>query len=327
MARAKSKKVQQSESESEEEYVVELLKAHRRKAKGLEYRVKWQGFDKPADDTWEPESGLTACTVAVEKYWKTKEPEEQLERYKVGSKAYKELKARLDAEADGDEDEDEGADADGDEQQEDEDLDDEDEDVVEASSRQKRSEAKAKAKAAQEREKDKSRSTSPGKKRSSSSRTRGDDEEQPRSSKRAKKEAEEESAAEEEKAHEGNEQGNGDEEGGYDDDDEGRVNWEDVVSTTDAGSWEDLVECVETCDKDLTQESAPVRVLCIWKKQNPDGGPYKSWVDASIARQTCPQAVIDFLLMKEARSLEAKTKKKNRKLKRDKKKKTKSTTK
>lgn len=36
--------------------------------------------------------------MIVEKYWSSKAPEEQLERFKVGSKDYKNLKAKLDAE-------------------------------------------------------------------------------------------------------------------------------------------------------------------------------------------------------------------------------------
>ncbi|GAA5901271.1 chromo domain-containing protein [Sporobolomyces salmoneus] len=165
MARTQQKK---AETESDDEFVVEKLKAHRRTKKGvLEYKVKWKGFDKASDDTWEPaEPNLSrGCKVAIEDYWKSKDPEEQLERYKVGSKEYKKLKAKLEKDAE------------------------EEQDEV-ASPRQKRAQAKDKSKG-------KTPTPTPKKKRSSD-----DNEEKTKSNKRAKKEEKKQVIQEEEEEEE-----------------------------------------------------------------------------------------------------------------------------
>ena len=42
------------------EYEVEKIMAHRnKKGKPMEYHIKWLGYEDPADDSWEPEGGLT----------------------------------------------------------------------------------------------------------------------------------------------------------------------------------------------------------------------------------------------------------------------------
>ena len=43
------------------EYEVEKIMANRKK-KGnpMEYHIKWLGYDDRADDSWEPEGGLTS---------------------------------------------------------------------------------------------------------------------------------------------------------------------------------------------------------------------------------------------------------------------------
>ncbi|PSN75496.1 hypothetical protein BS50DRAFT_582176 [Corynespora cassiicola Philippines] len=47
-----------SGEEEEEEYVVEKIVGHRFVGNACEYDVKWQGYDDPADRTWEPEDNL-----------------------------------------------------------------------------------------------------------------------------------------------------------------------------------------------------------------------------------------------------------------------------
>ena len=42
------------------EYEVEKIMAHRnKKGKPMEYHIKWLGYEDPAEDSWEPEGGLT----------------------------------------------------------------------------------------------------------------------------------------------------------------------------------------------------------------------------------------------------------------------------
>ncbi|GAA5834248.1 hypothetical protein JCM3766R1_004500 [Sporobolomyces carnicolor] len=268
MARSKQKK---QEPESEEEYVVEKLKAHRRNKKGvLEYKVKWKGFDKASDDTWEPsEPNLSGCTVAIAEYWQSLEPEEQLERYKPGSREYKELKAQLDGD-----DELQPAPEEDDNEQE------------TSSPRQKRADAKkGKAKG---REKSKSQSSSPKKKRGSEP-AEADGQ---RSSKRARKlETPEENA---EEGEDDIDDGEEDEQDGFEDADKHECDWEDITQSTDRDSWEDLVTKIETCIEGTAKYDGRPLMLVVWKKQNEAGLPFASYADSKICRQTCPQKVIDF---------------------------------
>ncbi|GAA5872190.1 hypothetical protein JCM16303_001006 [Sporobolomyces ruberrimus] len=247
MARSKYKKEEPEVESGGEEYVVESLKDHKRKKNGLEYRVKWKGYDKASDDTWEPEASLSGCTLIVEKYWSSKAPEEQLERFKVGSKDYKNLKAKLDAE--------------------------EEEDVA---TQVKKPNTKSK-------------SVSPSKKRTSSS--RGADaelSEKPKANKRSKKaqveEAEEEVEQDDEEASEA----------GFDAAGKLSVEWKEVADSTEPNSWEDLIERIDTCEKDAPEKGGALQMLVIWKKQTPEGDLYESWVESTVTRQTCPQKCLDF---------------------------------
>ncbi|KAF3909461.1 hypothetical protein AA313_de0202982 [Arthrobotrys entomopaga] len=55
--------------EGEPEYVVEKILDHKWEDGVLKYRVKWQGYDKKADQTWEPEETLEEVQ-ALEDYLK-----------------------------------------------------------------------------------------------------------------------------------------------------------------------------------------------------------------------------------------------------------------
>jgi len=46
------------ESGGEEEYIVEKIKKHRFNGGTVEYQVKWLGYSKAADMTWEPVENL-----------------------------------------------------------------------------------------------------------------------------------------------------------------------------------------------------------------------------------------------------------------------------
>ncbi|GAA5951558.1 hypothetical protein JCM3765_005969 [Sporobolomyces pararoseus] len=274
MARGKQKK---QESEEEKEYVVEKLKAHKRdKAGVLSYRVKWLGYDKSGEDTWEAEEALKGAPERVEAYWKTKNPEDQLDRYKVGSKEYKKLQAKIakDAEENDEEDPEEGNNS---------------------SPRAKR--------AASKRSKEKSRSASPRKKRSSSSKGGGDDEKS-KPSKRAKrskkveeKEEEPEAEAEAEEEEEGVEDEEEEEEeeaSGHKPGDRAELEWEEITESTKGGSWEDLIDKIETCIAGPSDIEGRPLMLCIWKQKTPQGLPCASYVDSKICRETCPQKCLDF---------------------------------
>ena len=50
------------------EFVVEHILRHRRRGRGLQYLVAWQGYDV-ADATWEPESHLCHAPAKVAEYW------------------------------------------------------------------------------------------------------------------------------------------------------------------------------------------------------------------------------------------------------------------
>lgn len=49
-------------------YEVERVVGHRKRGRGMQYLVKWKGFDSP-QNTWEPRGGLAGCDHAVEKYF------------------------------------------------------------------------------------------------------------------------------------------------------------------------------------------------------------------------------------------------------------------
>ena len=58
------------EFETDQEYEVECILEHEEDQDGvLHYKVKWLGFDKPEDDTWEPAEHLRSARATVEDYW------------------------------------------------------------------------------------------------------------------------------------------------------------------------------------------------------------------------------------------------------------------
>jgi transposase InsO family protein len=59
------------EFETEQEYEVECILEHEEDQDGvLHYRVKWVGFDKPEDITWEPAEHLRSARATVNAYWR-----------------------------------------------------------------------------------------------------------------------------------------------------------------------------------------------------------------------------------------------------------------
>ncbi|EEB06559.2 chromodomain protein Swi6 [Schizosaccharomyces japonicus yFS275] len=55
--------------EGEEEYVVEKILDHRVKRGVFWYLLKWEGYDKPEDNTWSSEADCTGCKELIENYW------------------------------------------------------------------------------------------------------------------------------------------------------------------------------------------------------------------------------------------------------------------
>ncbi|KAK9324055.1 hypothetical protein V1517DRAFT_337214 [Lipomyces orientalis] len=57
------------DDEDEDTYTVEAIKGHNFNKKGeLLFYIKWLGYDKPEDDSWEPESNLDGAREMVEEY-------------------------------------------------------------------------------------------------------------------------------------------------------------------------------------------------------------------------------------------------------------------
>ncbi|GAA6010732.1 hypothetical protein JCM10207_005816 [Rhodosporidiobolus poonsookiae] len=83
----KATKKQESESE-DETYEVEKVLKHKRTGNKLEYQIKWKGYN---ERTWEDEGNVENAPDLVEQYWNTVSDDKQIERYKKGSKAYKDL--------------------------------------------------------------------------------------------------------------------------------------------------------------------------------------------------------------------------------------------
>lgn len=69
-SRQAASKDEEEETESEEEeYVVEKILDHKILRNGkYEYLVKWEGWDKEEDLTWEPESNLKTCPALLKEY-------------------------------------------------------------------------------------------------------------------------------------------------------------------------------------------------------------------------------------------------------------------
>jgi chromobox protein 1 len=58
--------------EGEEEYVVEKIISHAFNDDGtVVYEVKWLGYEKKADRTWEPESNLSGATEVLKEYFES----------------------------------------------------------------------------------------------------------------------------------------------------------------------------------------------------------------------------------------------------------------
>ncbi|KAK9368063.1 hypothetical protein V1509DRAFT_639956 [Lipomyces kononenkoae] len=59
----------EEEDEDEDSYTVEAIKGHNFNKKGqLLFHIKWLGYDKPEDDSWEPESNLIGAREMVDEY-------------------------------------------------------------------------------------------------------------------------------------------------------------------------------------------------------------------------------------------------------------------
>ncbi|KAL7276906.1 hypothetical protein RUND412_000098 [Rhizina undulata] len=54
----------------EEEYIVEAIKDHKYEGKTLKLHVKWKGYEKKSDMTWEPEDNLAGASEVLEEYYK-----------------------------------------------------------------------------------------------------------------------------------------------------------------------------------------------------------------------------------------------------------------
>ncbi|KAF1850400.1 chromo-domain-containing protein [Cucurbitaria berberidis CBS 394.84] len=57
------------EDSVEDEYIVEKVLGHRIRKGELEYHVKWQGYDDPADHTWEPEQNMDGAVDVLKEYF------------------------------------------------------------------------------------------------------------------------------------------------------------------------------------------------------------------------------------------------------------------
>ncbi|SCV70285.1 BQ2448_1679 [Microbotryum intermedium] len=67
--------IPESDEESDEEEVFEVSKIldHKHASKaGLQYLIRWKGYEDPSEDTWEPESNVNETASAkVKAYWRT----------------------------------------------------------------------------------------------------------------------------------------------------------------------------------------------------------------------------------------------------------------
>lgn len=67
----KQEKDTDEEQEQEHEWEVESVVDYR--AEDQRYRVHWKGFPNSSDDTWEPITNLQNASVALHKYWTSKQ--------------------------------------------------------------------------------------------------------------------------------------------------------------------------------------------------------------------------------------------------------------
>ncbi|KFY00682.1 hypothetical protein O988_03164 [Pseudogymnoascus sp. VKM F-3808] len=72
---ADEKEADEDEEDEEQEgdvYVVEAIKNHMFDEDGqIRFQVKWEGYPRPSDMTWEPEVNLSTATEIVEEYYKS----------------------------------------------------------------------------------------------------------------------------------------------------------------------------------------------------------------------------------------------------------------
>lgn len=59
----------EDENEADDEYVVEEIVGHKVSKGTIIYDVKWQGYENPADRTWEPESNLEGAADVLQEYF------------------------------------------------------------------------------------------------------------------------------------------------------------------------------------------------------------------------------------------------------------------
>ncbi|KAF2870370.1 hypothetical protein BDV95DRAFT_575655 [Massariosphaeria phaeospora] len=57
------------EDVAEDEYIVEKISDHKTVGKEVVYHVKWMGYEKKADMTWEPEDNLGGALEVLNEYW------------------------------------------------------------------------------------------------------------------------------------------------------------------------------------------------------------------------------------------------------------------
>ncbi|KAI8931539.1 hypothetical protein NX059_011195 [Plenodomus lindquistii] len=55
--------------EPEDEYIVEKIMGHKFSKGGLVFHVKWQGYDDPKDQTWEPEDNMGGAVDVMKEYF------------------------------------------------------------------------------------------------------------------------------------------------------------------------------------------------------------------------------------------------------------------
>jgi hypothetical protein len=79
--------VESRDADREPLYIAEEIKGFKWTKGGWHYKVKWVGYDKPEDNTWEPSEYIkkTLPTLVME-YWESKAKKKALKRGKGGSK-------------------------------------------------------------------------------------------------------------------------------------------------------------------------------------------------------------------------------------------------
>ena len=78
-ADAKVDESAQARMEEEREYVAERIVASRKRGRGVQYLVKWEGYDE-SENTWEPPKHLRKCQQLLREFHQTKQDQEALPR-------------------------------------------------------------------------------------------------------------------------------------------------------------------------------------------------------------------------------------------------------